>query len=96
MKNQTQLMELERPRWHVMHGREKHAQGGSDNDSVVKYPQAKGDFGLRMNYAFELDGISSFPAGSSVPKQAQTLSNNQTLLIHSNVISTRRYIEVPS
>ena len=30
---------------------------GSDSDSVVLFPQAKGDFGLRMNYALNSKGI---------------------------------------
>ena len=30
---------------------------GSDSDSVVLFPQAKGDFGLRMNYALKSIGI---------------------------------------
>ena len=30
---------------------------GSDSDSVVLFPQAKGDFGLRMNYALNSMGI---------------------------------------
>ena len=34
---------------------------GSDSDSVVMFPQAKGDFGLRMNYALNSIGYPHFP-----------------------------------
>ena len=33
---------------------------GSDSDSVVLLPQAKGDFGLRMNYALNSIGYPHF------------------------------------
>ena len=33
---------------------------GSDSDSVVLFPQAKGDFGLRMNYALNSIGYPHF------------------------------------